>query len=298
MSSRSISMSSVQSNLPLAFLSNERDFPSLIKWVESIPVSHLTQDYLAIAVVIQQDVEPIIRKKEPQIALQGNVLSSEITQSKGFIYQREKLLPSRLDPAFLPLLNSDETPLRESIVLTKTEETVNKLSKVILLICRIDKDQSTLEYFCQGAIQEINRMRDSIKGSFSVSAQALISDSPCFPPLADSAEPRLLASPQDLINQSIEKREQPVFALEPREGMILERHFDHGKKEETDMQLSIVLKDHEIVTTQKKNIVNSNFTDLRYESEESISLPDPDDRHVLVAAIISQAQYYNDSKIR
>jgi hypothetical protein len=204
--------------------------------------------------------------------MQGNVLSSEITQSKGFINQRKEVLPSILDPAFLPLLNSDETPLKESIVLTKTEERVNKLSKVILLICRINKDQSTLEYFCHGAIQEINRMRDTIKGSFSVSAQALISDSPCFSHLADSAEPRLLASPQDSINQSIEKSEQPVFALEPREGLMLKRHFDHGESEETNTQLSVALKGDEIVTTQKKNIVTSVFTDLRYESEESISL--------------------------
>ena len=261
-----------KSTLPISFLSDERDFPSLIKWVESIPVSHLPQDYLAIAVVIQQGIEPIIRKKEPQIAMQGNVLSSETTQSKGFIKQRKEMLLSNLDPDFIPLLNSAETPLKESIFLTKTEERVNKLSKVVLLICRVDKDKSTLEHFCQGAAQEINRMRDSIKGSFSVSAQALISESSCFPHLTKSAEPRLLGSPQDSINQSIQKSEQPLFALEPRAGLIVERHFDHGEVEETHAQLSFALKGDEIVTTQKKNIVKSKFTDLRYESEDSISL--------------------------
>ena len=49
-----------KSNLPMAFLSNERDFPSLIKWIASIPASHLPQDYLSIAVVIQQQIEPIV----------------------------------------------------------------------------------------------------------------------------------------------------------------------------------------------------------------------------------------------
>lgn len=263
----------VESNLPMAFSSNERDFPSLIKWVESIPGSHLPQNYLAIAVAIQQEIEPIIREKEPRIVMQGNLLSSEITQSKGFINQRKEVLPSILDPAFLPLLNSDEIHLKESIVLTQTEEKVNKLVKVILLICRIDKDQSNLECFCQGAIQEINGMRNLIKGSFSVYAQALISDSPCFSHLANSAEPLLLAGPQDSMNQPIvENSEQQVFVLEPREGLILERHFDHGERKRTNTKLSVALKGNEIVTTQEKNIVKSVFTDLRYESEEPVSL--------------------------
>ena len=55
--------------------------------------------------------------------------------------------------------------------------------------------------------------------------------------------------------------------LQPREGLILERHFDHVESEETNTQLSVALKSDEIVTTQKKNIVKSEFTDLRYESE-------------------------------
>lgn len=261
-----------KSNLRMTFLSNEGDFPSLISWVQSMPVVYPPQDYLAIAVVIQQEIEPIIRKEEPRIALQGNDLPFEITQSKGFIDQWKEISPSSLDPAFLPFLNSEGTPLNESIVLTKAEERINKLSKIILLICRVDKDKSTFEYFCQRAEQEINRMRDSIKGSFSVSAQALISDShsPCFSLIANSAEPKP-------INQSIEESEQeeseqPIFTIEPRKGLIWERHFDHRENEETTTQLLVELKDDKIITTKKKNIGVTVFADLRYESNESISL--------------------------
>lgn len=256
----------------MAFLSNERDFPSLIKWVESFPVSYLPQNYLAIAVVIQQEIEPIITKQESQIAMQGNVLSSEITQSKGFIHERKERMPSWVDPAFLPLLDAEETPLKESIVLTKIEEKVNKLSKVILLIGRIDKDKSTLDCFCQVAVQEINIMRDSMKDSFSVSAQALTSESSCFSHLINPAESRPLVSPQDLINQSIEESEPLVSAFELREGFLLEKHFDHGETEKTNTQLSVTLKDGIITTAQEKNIVKTEFTDLRYESKSSISL--------------------------
>jgi hypothetical protein len=257
------------SNLPITFLSNEQDFPSLIQWVESIPASHPPQNYLAIAVVIQQEIEPIIRNKGPQIVMQGNVLSSEIAQSRGFIRQWRDVTSSIVDPAFLPLLGSEGTPLKESMILIKIGTRVNKLRKVILFICHIDRDQSTLECFCRGAVQEIHRMRDTIIGSFSVSAQALMSDSPCFSDLADSAEPRLLA--QDSTNQSIERSEQPVFALEPRGGLMLERHFDYGEREVNNTQLSLALDDDEILTTQTRHIIKSEFIDLRYEEDVMFS---------------------------
>ena len=101
----------IQSNTPLYVSSNDQNFNSLVKCLESIPVSYESQDFLAIAVVIQQEVEPIIRQNEPQIKMEGNVLSADITQSKGFKNQL-KILPSQLlDPAFLPYLNSSEIPL-------------------------------------------------------------------------------------------------------------------------------------------------------------------------------------------
>lgn len=258
-------------HLPMTFSSNERNFSSLIESVESIPVSRQPQDYLAIAIVIQQDIKPLIRIKEPQIAMEGNVLSSKITQSKGFGNQL-KIFPSILDPVFLPLLNSNEIHLKESIIATRTEERVKKISKVLLLICRIDKDKSALESTCEGAIEELIRMRDSIKGPFNVSVKALMSESAGFSRLTNSLEPRLLASPQDAISQSVEVREQPVFKLEPKKGVLLERHFDHRESEETVTKLSFSLEGDEIITTQKKNVVKSEFTDLRYESEASFSL--------------------------
>lgn len=263
-----------KSHLPVAFHSNESDFPSLIKWVKSIPASNPAQDYLAIAAVIEQEIEPIISEKAPQITMQGNVLSSEITQSKGFIYQREKVLSSILDPTLLSLLNS-EIPINESIVHTKTKQKVDKLGKVILLICRTDGDQSTLEYFCQGAIQEINRIKATINGSFSISAQALISDSPSFSRLTNSEEPCLLPNALEInqsIDQSIEMSEQSILALDPREGLILERHFDHGEREETNTELLVALENGQIVTTTEKSKVETSFIGLKYESEEFISL--------------------------
>lgn len=262
----------IKSDLPIAFLSNDRDFPELIKWVQSIPGSHLPQNYLAIAFVIQQEIEPIIRKKEPQIEMQGNVLPSKITQSKKFNFLRKEVFPSKLDPAFLPLINSAETPLRDSIILTKTEEKVNSISKNIIFVGCMDKDQSTLEYFCRGVIQEINRVKDSIQGSFSVSAQASVSESPCLPHLADSAHPHLLVSSHDVSTQSLAIGEQPVFTLEPKKGVILERHFDHGEFEEARTQLSVALEGDEIVTTQENKFLIGNFTDLRYKSVVKFSL--------------------------
>jgi hypothetical protein len=261
----------VKRNLPIAFSINAMDSQSLTHWLESIPVSQPPQEYVTIAVVIQSKIEPVVRCKEPQITMHGNVLSSEITQSKGFIYQQEGgVLASALDPAFLPLLNSDETPLRESIVLTKTTEQVNMLSTVILLTFRTCGDQSALRSVCQRVIQQISGRGDPVEGS-SVSAHALISDSPCISHLTSSEVPLLLASSQDSI-QSVESSERRVFVLEPRQGLILERHFDHGVVEETNTRLTFALVGAKIVTEQKKSVVMSSFDDARFESEIQISL--------------------------
>lgn len=260
------------SNAPMIFVSNARGLSDLNNWVSSISDSHPAQDYLAIAVVIQQSIEPIVRAQKAQIQMKGNVLPAEITQSKGFIRQTKDILPSRIDPAFLPFLNSEEAPLRESLVLTKSQEAVTSLSKVILLIGRIDKDQSTLEYFCEGAMQGVNSLVETMEGSFTVSAQALISDAPCLPHLADSAELRLLASPQDSKEERVASSEQSAFTLEPGKGLILERHFEQVEIEESTTELSIRLEEGTVTTKQEKDIKISRFEDVRYESESSISL--------------------------
>jgi hypothetical protein len=262
----------LESNLSDTYLFDEGNFPSLTTWIESIGVSYAPKNYLALAVVIQQEIEPIMRKKEPEITMRGNVLTSEITQSKAFSRELKILSSKLLDPAFPPILNSQNTPLSESIIVTRVEETVNKISKVILLVARIDHDKSALELFCQGSIYELNRVRNSIKGPFKVSAQTLSSESPCFSHLTNSAEPHLLTILQDSTNQSLEKSEKPVFTLEPKEGVLLEKHFEHGESETTNTELLFALKGDELITTQEKSKAKAEFTDLIYESEESFNL--------------------------
>lgn len=262
-----------KSDLSMDLLYKTKDFASLFKWIESIPNSQQQpQNYLVIAVFIQENIEPIIRKREPLIDMEGDVLPPEFTQSKGFIDQRKNVLPSVVDPAFLPLLNSDKIPLKESIVLVKAEERVSKISKAVLLICHIDKDETNLKSFCEGAIEEISSMRNNIRGSFSISAQALISDSPPFSRLANSTEALVFAGFQDSINQSIEKIKQPVLDLKPKEGLILQKHLDYGKIEKTNTKLSFKLNDDKITTTKDTNTVELEFTEVRFESTDLITL--------------------------
>ena len=164
-----------KSDLSMRFSCNEQDFPRLSQWLRSILNAVPTQDYLSIAVVIEQAIAPIIRKQAAQIEGQGNVLSSAITQSL-----KQTQVWGALDPAFVSLLNADEISVKESMHFTKTEEKVDRLSKVILFIWRIDQDQGTLEYGCQAAMQQINETRQIIDGSFTVFAQAVVGQIPSF----------------------------------------------------------------------------------------------------------------------
>lgn len=232
-------------------------------------ISQQPQNYFSLAIVIKQKIEPILIKSDPQIKMQGDILSTELTQCKGF--KNINRFPSGLDPAFLHLLNSNDIPLRESIVLTRTEDKVNELSKVILLICRIDKDESTFKAFCQQAMQRFTRIRDSIEGPFNVSVQTLMSESPCVSHLTDSDEIYLRATSQDSVNLSEKQSGQLVITLESKNAVILERHFDHGESEKTESKLSFALENDLIITTQNTRVNKSRFMDLRYESNDSYS---------------------------
>ena len=261
-------MASIQSSLSLSFSSSASDCGSLIKWIESIPSSHLSQDYSTLAVLIQQNIEPIIREEEPQI-VQGKVLSSAIAQSKGCASQPRI---RALDPAFLPFLNS--TAALESILVTRVVEKVNTISKVICLVCRADKDTSALELMRQGSKQELVRMQDSIQGPFNVFAQVLVSNqSPCFPHLTDFLEQSSLKS-----TQGIEKSfRQSEFTLKPRDGVLLERHFEHGESKKTITKLSVALKDDKIITRQTRKTSHSSFTDLIFRSDVFLRYRQSDD---------------------
>lgn len=251
----------IQNDANSTISSYGQNFQNLIAWVKSIPSSHVSQNYLALAVVIQQEVEPIITKNEAKMAMEGNVLSPEIAQS----VMQTKVF-SKLDPAYSSLLTSSEIYLKESTFFTSTKENVNKLSRVIFLISRTDKDGVVLETVCQAAIEELISAKNSITGPFNYFAQALISDeSPCFPSFISSSEPNLLEYAQEISNSF----EQPEFTLESGECLLLEKHFTHGEVETTQAHLSVILEDGIVRTGLQKHTNHASFADLRYESEES-----------------------------
>lgn len=247
-----------KSGLSMRFSCNEQDFPRLSQWLRSIPNPAPTQDYLSIAVVIEQEIAPIIRKQAAQIEGQGNVLSSAITQ-----FLKQTKVWRELDPAFISLLNADETSVKESILFTKTEEKVDRLSKVILFICRINQDQDTLEYGCQAAMEQINETRQIIDGSFTVFAQAVAGQIPSFSHFVDSAESGVFRASQEIINHSIENLEQSRFVLKQATGLVFKRHFDHGVTTKTNGELSVVLDGNKVTAENKSATETKAFIDLR-----------------------------------
>jgi hypothetical protein len=250
-------------NLPLlSFQSNDKqNFDNLIESVNSIPLSSsLPQDYWALAVVIQQEIEPIITTKDPEIKMKGNVLPNGFTKLKGFKEQLN-ILRHPVDPVILPYLSGDVSPLTESILVTRSEEKVNKISKVMFFMCRTDKQLPILTAICKKATEELIKLKDSMEGPFIFFAQAMFSDKqPSFSSLTRSSEP---------INLEIKKSFKELkFTLQPSDYLVLAKYFDHGEIEETKARISFALKDELIITTQRQKKIVTNFIDLRFDGKK------------------------------
>jgi hypothetical protein len=264
---------SIQNRLHLLF--PQGNFDNLIEQVATVIPSQKPQNYLALFVVFQQEIEAVIREEDPQIKMEGDILSAEITQSRGFDYQLKKSLPTKLlDPAFASFLDGNEAPLTESILVTRTKEKVEKTSKAMLIICRTDKRQSTLKAVCELAKEKLIKMKNSIEGSSSFYAQVLLSDNPLhFPLLNNSSEPAYLENAQASTTCEVEHHfEQLETILDPRECLLFKKTFDHGEVTETNTRMSFALKDGIITTAQRQETCTSVFTDLKSESETSYSM--------------------------
>ncbi len=256
----------IQGSLNFSF--QGQDVDRLIEDVESTLSTQAPQDYFAFAVVFQQEVSGIIRETAPKIVMEGNVLSSEITSSVGFPANLE-VMASRIDPEILPFLNSE---LTESIVVTRTEEKVSKVSQVALCICHTNKQPSTLKEICEIAKEQLIDMKNSLQGSFTVSAHAWISNhlpQLQLPAIASEASSKA----QDLISSIMRDNVSKLaYPLTPNECLSLEQTFEHGESATTETRLSVVLEDGIITTQQSRNILLSAFTDLRKERESLGSL--------------------------
>lgn len=270
---------SVQNRLALSFSSNHKqNFDNLIEQVTSVLPLQTSQNYLALFVVFQQEIEEVIREKDPQIKLEGSALSDEITQSQGFHHQLKRLPARLLDPALASFLNGNEAPLTESILVTRAKEKVTRVSKAMLFICRTDKERSTLEAVCEFAKEKLIKMKNSMEGPFSFCAQALMSDTPSYSPLLNSSpEQAYLENAQASANRKIEQSfEQLEVTLEPAECLLLKKGFDHGEAEEISTRMSVLLKDGTITTAQDQQKRTYVFTDLRSEKATSYSMGSDD----------------------
>lgn len=226
---------------------NQKDLDQITTWLKSIQSYHLPQNYLSIAFVIHQEIGPIIRKKESLISMQGADLSDKLRPSKDLI--------NLLDPAFKSILSDEKTTLKERIVLTKTEEIVNNISRTILSIFHMDEYQSDLEDFCQETIAKITATR----GYFNLYAKASISESPNFDITKN------LDDSNELLDGLFKEGEELSLTFEKNDGFILDQYFAQGIKEETSIQLSINLSGNEINRKQTETIDKYEFCDLRHK---------------------------------
>lgn len=249
----------VKNALSVSF--GEKDVRDEIEKIESIAAS-LPQDYAALAVIVQQKIVPVIRTST---AVQSRIVSPEIAQSQSFVNPLREMPIESLDPAFLPFLDLDTNEI--PFLANRTVDKVNMTSKVFFLVFRAGKDKSALE-ICEEAVTRFIGMQDSRKGLLNVIAKTWVGNtSRPFPRLTHSTEQHPPAIAQ-IIKEDFGQLEP---TLDPRKGILVEKHFYHGETEETVVRLSSELQGKEIVTTQKRSSTFSGFTDLRYKAARCVT---------------------------
>lgn len=239
---------------------SDMTFDNFLSYVSAIPDTiQESRNYFAMAVVINESIEPIVSTKAPVIDLLGKNLSADVTNSKGFQSQLNEILPSILDPSLLALLKNCPVPLTETMVLSKSVETVDEVAKVVIFIGRMDKDKTKLAPFCDRMVKHLLMM----KGSSSFHARLLFAD--FVPSFFSLTYPSLQ---ETLIEASMPT--SPV--LKPSEMDVFEKRYHYGISEKTNIVLTVERKEGQIITTQKKEVVKTNFRDSDFERKSLNSL--------------------------
>lgn len=232
-------------SISLSFSTQGQSINDVIRWLGAVPNFYANQNYFALAIVIQKEIEPLIRRSVPEITMAGNILSPEITQCRGFNNIFECLLQSKelLDPALLH-------PSTEITQVARTEEKVTKSISDILFILRSKNYRSGVNSVCRwaaGRLEELQATQERLSPLF---AWAIFSvNIPSFP-----AEIGITRTEEYMRR----------FRLEPIcQGLLIERDRDRGEGTKRRMQLTLKLEDGDIVANQHEERERYSFTDLR-----------------------------------
>lgn len=241
---------------------SDMTFDEFMSYVSAIPDTiQESRNYFAMAVVINESIEPIITTKEPIIDLLGKNLNPEITNSKGFQSQLNEILPSILDPSLLALLKKCPLPLTEKMVLSKAVETVDEVAKVVIFIGRMDKDKTKLAPFCDRIVKHLLMM----KGSSSLRFHARMLFADLFPSFFSLTYPSL--------HEALIEASMPTLpVLKPSEMGVFEKRYHYGISEKTNIALTVERKEDQIITTQEKKVVKTKFRDTDFERKSLNSL--------------------------
>jgi hypothetical protein len=245
-------------NTHLSFqTSDSQAYDQLPYWMDSILSKQEAQNYLTLSFVVQQEIEPIYREDEPQIATDEEFLSAEMTDSEGFKLGLNLRPPK--EKAFIPLLNSG-APIGKHISVSRTSEKVDRVSKLLCFIINTNSNQDALKVH----LEQIKRLvlKKKAEGIIQISVQALFSHtlSIFLTPVFDNAATKnfFLEMDQDLSKSLLE--------IEPLEAIVLKYKFYYGIKEKTITTLTFSSDKGVISRKEHEKVEQKRFTDLRSES--------------------------------
>jgi len=269
----SVTQSSVPLNSEIDYYC-QGNYQEAVEWAGTIAAPD-SPHFLAIAIVVQQKFEPSILMKKGSQMVEGEVLPEDEGEllPKDLGHELKMLPPPEiLDPAFLPIVNS-EVP-RRPMCITRTEERLDNMNSVLFSVYRNDTDKPILKLLYGRVIQEAFKIthnpntKDVLKSSFNVLTRVLFSSTPPYFPVSLLEKSFLGLTPND-VQDIASNFKQSEFCLEPRAVKLLGGCFDHGKIEKTVTKLSFVLEGTKITTNQEKTTSTTKFIDVRHRIQAS-----------------------------
>lgn len=236
----------------------------LLQWMDALPSEPLS-GALTVTVIVQQQIE-LIRKEQPTVT-QGNPLSDDIVQSKGFPGNLQ-ILTDRISSSqsdILPYIDPNNGPIREFTQITDVESTVNKVDYAFVLVCPNIERRESLREGMKLLAQNIQQLIE-METPFLIEGRAQLDNRDLF-----LNEPRA-------VEQLVTRQEGTVLNEDLLADMTVPHNshacsvyswkFEEGEKVSTTNQVSFAEAQGQIIGTRSQNKAVYKFVDLTEESED------------------------------
>lgn len=250
------------------FSETASNFCSLVSWLECLPKFEIFQDYISIAVVIQQDLEPDIIKHKKKLEAFGDDIESLDRETKGFKDNLEPIYP-KLDPDIIEIVQDPSRPLKQNIKLTTKIEKIVKATFVILVECRFNKNKRALDSLISELATKFIEINSAIKSPVLITADALMSPVRYKSLPEEQKMLNFVVHHHDVVEETLKECSEKSRDLAFGQTVLIEKQFTHGTITKGQETLSFEKLRGAVITNFKRQLETFFFTELTLNAAQT-----------------------------